>query len=102
MQSAAQLIVMRHSAEIEAKVRAKGRAEGRAEGRTEGRTEGRAEGRTEGRARVLIILLRQKFKSVPQGVAQRVAQASPEELDRWAPAHAGCRVARSGGGIGAG
>ena len=60
MQSAAQLIVMRHSAEIEAR------------------------GEAKGRAAVLIILLRQKFKSVPQGVAQRVAQASPEELDRWA------------------
>ena len=56
MQSAAQLIVMRHSAEIEAK----------------------------GRAAVLIILLRQKFKSVPRDVARRVAQASSEELDRWA------------------
>src|SRR6188768_488142 len=57
--------------------------EGRREGMQEGRREGMQEGRTAGTSEVLLRLLTIKFGPQPATVAERLADASQEELLRW-------------------
>jgi hypothetical protein len=64
--------------------RRKGREEGREKGREEGREEGRVEGRVEGELSVLSKQLQLKFGALPPATEDRLAHASPEQLERWA------------------
>ena len=45
--------------------------------------EGHAEGKTEGKTEVLMAQLHHKFDTVSQDVETRVAEGSPDELNRW-------------------
>lgn len=60
------------------------RDEARVQGRMEGWTEGRMEGRTEGRREMLRAQLAFKFGALPAEVEARLANAAPDELDRFA------------------
>jgi hypothetical protein len=51
--------------------------------RAEGRAEGRVEGRVEGRADTLRRQVSLKFGSLPPDVEQRIAGATPEEIDQF-------------------
>jgi flagellar biosynthesis/type III secretory pathway protein FliH len=62
---------------------AQGREEGREEGRQEGRQEGRREGRQEGEALLLQRLLARRFGPLPAAIVERIAAASPTDLERW-------------------
>ena len=70
-------------AEGRAAGRLEGRAEGREKGLVEGRMEGRLEGRLAGRAELLGKQLRIKFGNLPDSIAQRLEQASEQELELW-------------------
>ena len=59
-------------------------AQGLLHGRQEGRLEGRQEGRLEGRAELLVTLLQQRFGTLPNDVSERVRNAAPANLERWA------------------
>jgi predicted transposase/invertase (TIGR01784 family) len=61
-----------------------GRREGLDEGRREGLDEGRREGLDEGRRELLLKQLRLKFGSLPETVVERVTNASPTDVERWA------------------
>jgi len=63
--------------------RREGMQEGRREGMQEGRREGMQEGRTAGTSEVLLRLLTIKFGPQPATVAERLADASQEELLSW-------------------
>ena len=56
----------------------------RAEGRVEGKAEGRAEGVRESHVRLLRALLRERFGAVPAAHDAAIANASLDELERWA------------------
>ena len=70
-------------AEGHAQGRAEGHAQGRTEGHAQGRTEGHAQGRVEGRAALLLELLERRFGTVPTDVAQRVREATVQQLSDW-------------------
>lgn len=54
----------------------------RSEGRAEGKVEGRAEGKVEGKAEDVLVVLRERLKSVPTEIADRVrATSDPQELE---------------------
>ncbi|MDD5037281.1 MAG: Rpn family recombination-promoting nuclease/putative transposase [Methylococcaceae bacterium] len=55
-----------------------------AEGRQEGQQEGRQEGRQEGEQVLLLRQLKRRFGPLPEGVEQRLAQATTDQLERWA------------------
>ena len=59
-------------------------AQGLLHGRQEGRLEGRQEGRLEGRAELLVTLLQQRFGALPDDLPERVRNAAPANLERWA------------------
>jgi len=46
--------------------------------------EGRVEGRAEGRAELLMRLLTSRFGEVSPAIAQRLREATPEQVDAWA------------------
>jgi hypothetical protein len=48
-----------------------------------GRTEGHREGLSHGKAESLLRLLRRRFGPIPDGVAERLASATSQDLDRW-------------------
>ena len=53
------------------------------QGRKLGREEGREEGQRQGQTRLLLKLLQQRFGELPDGVADRLATAAPEQLEQW-------------------
>ena len=53
-------------------------------GRQEGLQQGRQEGLQQGEATVLRRLLTRRLGPLPLWADERVAQASPQELERWA------------------
>lgn len=53
------------------------------EGRGDGRDEGLVQGRNEGQARLLRILLQQKFGSISASTEQLLTTATQQQLDRW-------------------
>jgi len=57
---------------------------GKAEGRAEGLIEGEKKGKAEGNAEILLILLQQKFQKVPEIYNQKILQANPQFLKKWA------------------
>ncbi|HXS19106.1 MAG TPA: Rpn family recombination-promoting nuclease/putative transposase [Polyangiaceae bacterium] len=72
---------------VQSMERAAAREEGLEEGRAAGREEGRAAGREEGRegmARVLLLLLEERFGQLPQMAMDRVNAACIEQLQVWA------------------
>jgi predicted transposase YdaD len=60
-----------------------GRREGHREGHRDGRREGRQIGRREGAAEMLLRVLRARFGRIPAGTRQRLADASPVQLNQW-------------------
>mgnify|MGYP001243075949 CR=1 FL=1 len=64
--------------------RQEGRQEGRREGRQEGQREGRAQGCREGEALLLRRMLESRFGDLPPSIVQRLDEAPPEQLERWA------------------
>lgn len=60
-----------------------GRAEGKVEGRTEGLIEGEKKGKAEGLAEALLLMLEQKFKTVPKTYHYAIEQADPKQLREW-------------------
>lgn len=62
---------------------AEGVQKGRREGRREGRQKGREEGRQEGEARVLRLLLEQRFGRLPETVLERLDSAGSEQIMNW-------------------
>jgi flagellar biosynthesis/type III secretory pathway protein FliH len=54
-----------------------------AQGREEGREEGRQEGRQEGEALLLQRELARRFGPLPAPIVERIAAASPADLERW-------------------
>ncbi|MEV6770295.1 Rpn family recombination-promoting nuclease/putative transposase [Nocardia sp. NPDC051030] len=65
------------------RLRAEGEAKGRAKGRAEGWAEGEAVGEARGRAATLVLLLTEKFGSVPAAVAESVSAADPATVQIW-------------------
>lgn len=63
--------------------RANGLAEGLAKGLAEGRAKGLAEGLAEGRAEILIRVLTGRFGQLTAPMAQRVRDATPEQVELW-------------------
>jgi predicted transposase/invertase (TIGR01784 family) len=59
-------------------------ARGCKEGEAKGKAEGEAKGKAEGKAELLLRLLVLRFGSLSEDHRQKVLQASPECLDRWA------------------
>jgi hypothetical protein len=49
----------------------------------QGREEGRQEGRQEGEALLLQRLLARRFGPLPAAIVERIATASPADLERW-------------------
>ena len=49
----------------------------------ESKAEGKAEGELTGGAKVLLRLLRRRFRTVPKTIAARLTAASAVDLDRW-------------------
>lgn len=58
--------------------------EGIQEGMQRGRQEGRQEGKQEGEVNLLAMLLATRFGSLPPAIHQRLAQASIDQIERWA------------------
>lgn len=52
-------------------------------GRSEGHRDGHREGQTQGKADSLLRLVRRRFGPLPDGVAERLAGATSQDLDRW-------------------
>ena len=52
----------------------------------EGLVQGRVQGRHEGEVRLLARLLRRRFDPLPASVAERLLQASEDELQAWGEA----------------
>lgn len=50
----------------------------------EGKAEGKAEGEAKGKAELLLRQLTRRFGRPPAAVVDRLAAASPEQLDHWA------------------
>jgi predicted transposase/invertase (TIGR01784 family) len=48
-----------------------------------GRKLGQEEGQRQGQTRLLLKMLRQRFGDLPDGVAERLAAAAPEQLEQW-------------------
>jgi predicted transposase YdaD len=59
------------------------RAEAREEGREEGREDGREDGRKEGEALLFQRLLGKRFGPLPSAVVERIASASPAQIEAW-------------------
>lgn len=57
---------------------------GRAEGEARGIAEGRSEGRSEGKVELITRQLTRRFGLLPATFRERLAAASPAELDRCA------------------
>ncbi len=57
---------------------------GRNEGRNEGRTEGEARGAAKGKLELTTRLLRRRFGRLSAAVRDRLAAASPDQLDQIA------------------
>ena len=55
----------------------------RMEGRQEGRQEGLQKGRLEGERVLLQKQLERRFGALPPWVSERLAQATPEQLEAW-------------------
>ena len=53
------------------------------QGRQEGRQAGRQEGRQEGEAKLLRRQLEQRYKKLPKWVADKLATATPAQLELW-------------------
>ena len=49
----------------------------------ESEAKGRAEGRAEGQAHLMLRLLKRRFTDFPPSAHDRLAQASPAELEAW-------------------
>jgi flagellar biosynthesis/type III secretory pathway protein FliH len=64
--------------------RREGVLEGRREGKLQGILEGKREGILEGEARLLQLILSQRFKSLPAWADERLTQATEADLVRWA------------------
>jgi len=60
-----------------------GRQQGLQQGLQEGRQEGRQEGMQQGEAALLQKQLARRFGALPAWVPERLAQASPAQLERW-------------------
>lgn len=56
---------------------------GRTEGLSEGHRHGLREGQSRGKAESLLRLLRRRFGPLPDGTAERLANATSQDLDRW-------------------
>jgi flagellar biosynthesis/type III secretory pathway protein FliH len=63
--------------------RQQGLQEGRQKGLQEGRQEGRQEGVQQGEAALLQKQLEHRFGVLPAWLPERLAQASPAQLERW-------------------
>jgi hypothetical protein len=62
---------------------ATGIAGGKAGGKQEGRQEGLQKGRLEGERVLLQKQLERRFGALPPWVSERLAQATPEQLEAW-------------------
>ncbi|RBO90142.1 hypothetical protein [Nocardia puris] len=59
------------------------RAEGEARGEARGRAEGEARGAARARAEMLIVLLAEKFGTLPNSAIERVHAADADRLRTW-------------------